>query len=481
MTSAPANDYADWLPPVLVKELRQGLRTHVFAGLFALVQAGMVTVMAFRLLSTTFGNDDFSMSLQDNLEWCLIASVLLVILPARGLAAISSETKAQTAELITLSSISTARLVWGKWIALIGQTLLLVIAILPYYVLRYFFGGFDVALRLAALGWIVAMSLALTALFIALSPCGRASMLATALAVYVPVTGFTFSLAFSNYDTYSSGPSFLAMLLPILLAVPFLLTVACHRIAGHTEMFSPPLRLLGVLALIMAAIGELFDHASSDQVWIIMAAPAIVWCGIEAMMEPVKQVPGAFVNWTRRGAIGKLAGRLFYSGWCTGMVFVPMLFIATTAAILATEDPGLDEIFGAFVLSLQAAVTLMAPRAILELIPRFRWSFWGYWIVQGASLFWAFVAENAIGFRDFHEAAEAVLMALTPASSCIWMAGHNGSPDSPEWLLHLAIAGIIDVVVIAILIRRRRDEMQTIRRMEAESIALHPAPVRPNH
>ncbi len=32
------NDFADWLSPILVKELRQGLRTRVFTSTFILLQ-----------------------------------------------------------------------------------------------------------------------------------------------------------------------------------------------------------------------------------------------------------------------------------------------------------------------------------------------------------------------------------------------------------------------------------------------------------
>ena len=53
-SSAPAlplaTDFSDWLSPILVKELRQGLKSRVFAGSFIVMQVVMILTMGLRLL-----------------------------------------------------------------------------------------------------------------------------------------------------------------------------------------------------------------------------------------------------------------------------------------------------------------------------------------------------------------------------------------------------------------------------------------------
>ena len=166
MSTPPAipvkDDFADWLNPMLVKELRQGLKTKAFVIVFVLVQVALVILMGFRLLAQ---NDPFGYTagMLDGLLWTAIGGALLVLMPLRALTAISEEDKANTLHLVQLTRLSSTRIVWGKWIALVSQTLLLSVAILPYAVLRYFFGGIDIVSDLLALMWMLGGSLMLTA------------------------------------------------------------------------------------------------------------------------------------------------------------------------------------------------------------------------------------------------------------------------------------------------------------------------------
>jgi ABC-type transport system involved in multi-copper enzyme maturation permease subunit len=172
MSTPPAitvkEDFADWLNPMLVKELRQGLKTKAFVIVFVLVQVALVILMGFRLLAQ---NDPFGYTagMLDGLLWTAIGGALLVLMPLRALTAISEEEKANTLHLVQLTRLSSTRIVWGKWIALVSQTLLLSVAILPYAVLRYFFGGIDIVENLLLLVWMMVGSMALTAACLVLS------------------------------------------------------------------------------------------------------------------------------------------------------------------------------------------------------------------------------------------------------------------------------------------------------------------------
>jgi hypothetical protein len=70
-------DFADWLPPMLVKELRQGLKTHVFVAVFVLVQVAMITLVGLRLTSA----DGAGADTLDQIMWQSLGAVLLLLMP----------------------------------------------------------------------------------------------------------------------------------------------------------------------------------------------------------------------------------------------------------------------------------------------------------------------------------------------------------------------------------------------------------------
>ena len=73
--AAPAipasNDFADWLSPILVKELRQGLQARTFVSIFIVVQVVMILLVGFHLLSlsTNTGTSGY-----DGFFWFFVAS-----------------------------------------------------------------------------------------------------------------------------------------------------------------------------------------------------------------------------------------------------------------------------------------------------------------------------------------------------------------------------------------------------------------------
>ena len=162
----PPADFADWLSPMLVKELRQGVRTRVFVFLFILLQVFMLLDLSLSLLVAATGSDASEGTV---FFWIMVAVPVLLILPLSGLNAIGGEIRGNTLELIFLTRLTAFRIVLGKWFALFAQALLLVCAVLPYLVLRYFMGGVNLASELLLLGTMLVGSALLTALATAFS------------------------------------------------------------------------------------------------------------------------------------------------------------------------------------------------------------------------------------------------------------------------------------------------------------------------
>ena len=139
------NDFPAGFSPMLVKELRQGMRTNLFTVAFILLQ----TVMILSLLA---GLSDPGSSEVDGFFWFFIVVILLVVQPLRGFNALSAEYQLNTMDLIQLTKLNGWRITLGKWTALNAQTLLFLTGVLPYLVMRYFLGNVNFVIDLAALG-----------------------------------------------------------------------------------------------------------------------------------------------------------------------------------------------------------------------------------------------------------------------------------------------------------------------------------------
>ena len=103
---------------MLVKELRQGVRTRVFVSLFILLQVTMLLTVSLTLLVAAHGEDASAGTV---FFWIFVGLPVLVVLPLNGLGAVNGEIKANTLELIFLTRLTAFRIVAGKWLAIFVQ------------------------------------------------------------------------------------------------------------------------------------------------------------------------------------------------------------------------------------------------------------------------------------------------------------------------------------------------------------------------
>ncbi|MCE9518614.1 MAG: hypothetical protein K8R87_03475, partial [Verrucomicrobia bacterium] len=193
-TLPTGTDFADWLSPILVKELRQGLKSKVFTGSFIVMQVVMIVTMGLRLLEQSESGIG-SGSGFDSFFWAMLWLPLLLLMPARGLRALSDESRENTFDLVQLTKMTALRIAFGKWLALFAQTLLLVAALLPYAVLRYYFGGVDVLNDLIIIAHMLMASMVLTAGAVVLSAAPLAVRILVLVGV-LPVTTMGLSAFF---------------------------------------------------------------------------------------------------------------------------------------------------------------------------------------------------------------------------------------------------------------------------------------------
>ena len=263
------DDFGDWLSPMLVKELRQGVRTKVFVSMFILLQALLLTVTAFSLL---YASVSIRAEGTSTFFWMMVAFPVLIVLPMGGLNAIGGEVKANTLELIFLTRLTAWRIIVGKWLAIFVQSLLLVCTVLPYLVLRYFIGGINVSVELAILGVMLALSAVFSACSVGISGyptrvVRTVSVIGGIFAFFLAI--FSFGYAASGGRVTSSGPSaleWLEMFAGGALLLVVMLEIGVMKIAPPAENHSAVLRLLGFAALALSAAVALLarDSAALD-------------------------------------------------------------------------------------------------------------------------------------------------------------------------------------------------------------------------
>jgi hypothetical protein len=149
-----AESWSDYLSPILIKEFRQGLRSQVFTWAFMLVHLFMVGGLLFSLGMGSSAGGRTGMNI---LFWLMVSAPLLLFLPFGAMGSVSLERRDGTLDLLQLAHQNTFRLILGKWLGHGALTLLLVMAISPYMVFRYYIGGMDVFSDLQTL-WIILLA-----------------------------------------------------------------------------------------------------------------------------------------------------------------------------------------------------------------------------------------------------------------------------------------------------------------------------------
>ncbi|MDB6120554.1 MAG: hypothetical protein JWO08_4335 [Verrucomicrobiaceae bacterium] len=473
-------DFADWLPPMLVKELRQGLRANVFVWSFVALQAAMILLLGLRLTARD-GSDVLSDEL-DQYQWMAIGAALVVLLPLRGVTAISEESRQQTLDLVQLTHMSSLRLVFGKWLALVSQTLLLVTALLPYQVLYYFVGGVDVVMNLQVLGWLVLASLLLTALCLAVSP---ASMLVR-MVVLGPIGFFCFGLYMEmSRHSYGSGPGGLIFGCFGCVYTLFVLVVAAARISRPVENAPAKIRVVALATLVTALVGAWNSNLTSAPAWFVFGLPVMIWAGLEAMTERASTLPSVYLPWVRLGWAGRCLGRLLYPGWGTGLIFVLLMTTALACGCsLMQQHQHLPVVVGSPPLAMfHLGMAILFPGVVLSLLlPHRQQRHWIYVFVQVVCVLW-FLEGSVLDFKSSY--GKGMFFGGNPTSAFLWTNSQPGLslrvPIS-NWQGIQLMSLTMDAAMLILLFIRSRSEFRTIQEGERQALLIlksagNPSPV----
>ena len=334
------DEFSDRLSPMLVKELRQGLRARTFVILVLAIQALLGVVLLSAVASATPERAGEAVS---SVIFFFFSMAVLIVQPLRGVGALHQEIKGNTIDLMVLTRLGAWRIVLGKWVAIVSQSALLLAAIAPYLILRYFFGRMNLFAELLLLALVFLGSAAFTAITVGLSavssifirglvPLVAAVYLAGGVSAVCFGGGFNEMVEFCSLQEPKSGWALLATLTAFAYFGWSALALSASMIAPVAENHSSTRRLITLLAVVaVGAIGYVADFPREIVValFAIVAVPTIAI----ALTETLYLLPPICRPFVRRGAAGRLAGRFLYPGWPSGVLFTGLLIAVAAAAV----------------------------------------------------------------------------------------------------------------------------------------------------
>lgn len=351
------------------------MRTSSFVIPFVVLQAILTIVILIvslfslggRLLdSSSIGNWFTGFIL---LFYCL---GILVFQPLRGISAIASEVQENTIDLMTLTSLTAWRIVYGKWLSIVSQSALIAGAVLPYLIIPYFFGGLQLFPQLTLWLALFVVSSALTALTVGISAVGSA--LVRGLLV---VGGAALMMGYLLFSFLPNVPHFMEMLsfthgeqtlsvIAFLVATCYLcyffLELGTTAIAPSSENRATKKRLIG-LGVLTLTYFLLLPTGESIALFSAMAITACI--ALDLFSERVTFSPIVCWKFIRLGFLGRIAGRFLYPGWGTGSLFFLVLTLVLCVLIYLTNP---NPIY--YTMALLGIGTLAFPAMIIQVFAR---------------------------------------------------------------------------------------------------------------
>lgn len=272
-SGAPQLGMSDRLNAVLVRDVQQMLNGRAFLAvlLLSLLSVAVLAALVASLAEHENGRDAFQMAM------VALAPVLTLIVPMQAFFSARQEIGGGAAELLLLSSLTPARIVWGKLLSSAVQIVLWTSLFAPVMAFTFLLRGISVVEIGAALLLAMLFGLTMSAAGIALGTLTvfrRMAQLVNAASLLALSAGtffFTGFLAF-GLSEWTRGSSILVTVFTLitcssLAGLVLLVLVACSQFTHPYEnrstgfrLYLPAVILVGVgLALLMADRGDRGD------------------------------------------------------------------------------------------------------------------------------------------------------------------------------------------------------------------------------
>lgn len=368
------DDFSDKLSPMLVKELRQGLRAKTFVIVFLALQGLLTFVLLISIGAASSAETGHVVS---SVIFLFFSLAVLVVQPLRGIGSLHNEIRGNTIDLMVLTRMGTWRIVLGKWVSIVSQSALLLAAIIPYLILRYFFGRMDLFAELLLLMLVFLGSAVFTAVTVGLSalpsilirgllPLFIAVAVALQISDVVLGGGLRRVINFCSLNEANSGWELLAGVVAMAYLGWSTLAMGAAAIAPMAENHSSVRRVISLAAVALVGVVGLagsFNREVTAALLIVFSAPAIAI----ALTEPMNLMPPIVRPFVRRGFPGKLAGRVFYPGWTSGVLFAGLLILLAVAPMVFGSHSGNMRVD---MMIVSALGTLLLPAVVLRIFAK---------------------------------------------------------------------------------------------------------------
>ncbi len=154
----PVSDFPDWLNPIFVRDLRQGLRSSFFIWAFVSLQAVAILTALMEWAMAQFFGGSGGGPLLAGASTVVTNLIFSFFLPLSLFHSMQPELgRGRNAELLLTSRLSRWQIVRGKLLVATTLSALLLISLLPYFLIRYFLGRVEpVGLMLEMMNLLIA-------------------------------------------------------------------------------------------------------------------------------------------------------------------------------------------------------------------------------------------------------------------------------------------------------------------------------------
>lgn len=336
---------------MVVKELRQGLRSKSFVVAFLLLQ-GLLVTATFVAIG---GSGDYTEALNygiGNAFIGVLAIVLLIALPIRSLISIHQESESDTLELLEMTRVGALRIVTGKWLSLSAMAVLAVVAAIPYFMLRYFVGGVELLQELLLIGTLLFSSVVLCAIGVCLSATvGRRGR--HALWILTLLVGGWALWAFiwlpaergESFGWIASWTSFFTTIGIGGFILFYALCAGATRIAPVAQNLSTIKRATSLGAATLFCVFSLIENWGTGSFgtidWVVVVMLLVVFSMSDALCERPSGLTSVLRPFSK-GPIRRVLAWIFAPGWPTGIIYSIVCMIVFGIAITSRTIDGDD-------------------------------------------------------------------------------------------------------------------------------------------
>jgi len=259
--------------------------------------------------------------------WTILGFFLIIGVPLVGFNAISQERAEARLDLLHLTRLSALRIVSGKWLALVSQSFLITLSIIPYVIARYYFGGVNVVTDLMVIGILLGFSALVSGLSVSMSSFKSLIMRIGMVGLLVwfsgaLVTQFAQALFRGSSALSNSWEIFTVTLIQAFLFLIIALEFSASTISPLAENRQSRMRSWFLLEMLFLAVFAFFGDTKVVMVVFGIASligAFVLCCALMFSPVPLSSVYRPFV---KRGRLGKLVGRfLLYPGYPSAVYY----------------------------------------------------------------------------------------------------------------------------------------------------------------